>query len=366
MPQHHHRGQQQRGGVGQSLSGDIGCGTVNGLEDGSVLSNVTRWRQTETSDKTGTHVGQDVSVQVGHDHDGVGVRSGVLDDLHDGTQKVASANSITLLLIPVDRTHPQTNSVQEILVVDNVRVLLGDISTSLQEHSIRHPHDGRLVNGGDLVPAVLGSVVEGVSGDSLGGFVGDKLDGLYDTGDELWAWGIGDGDLIKKSWRLFQMLVKLTSCSIPEYSPSVFSLMTGEPVSHFPPDSKPQPRPSYHSPNQHRVDIIISGLVPLDAHTRPNIGKQPKRPPQRQVHRNVTLSDRGGQGTFESDRVLSDRVDGFVRDGGLALDEDRGDVYFFPFDRGFGSGEDGSDGVGDFGTDTISGHHGDGVFALQA
>ena len=54
---------------------------MNGLEDGSVLSNVTRWRQTETSDETGTHVGQDVSVQVGHDHDGVGVRGGVLDDL---------------------------------------------------------------------------------------------------------------------------------------------------------------------------------------------------------------------------------------------------------------------------------------------
>ena len=82
VPQHHHRGQQQGGRVGQSLSGDIRCGTVNGLEDGSVLSNVTRWRQTETSDETGTHVGQDVSVQVGHDHDGVGKGSWVGSDLH--------------------------------------------------------------------------------------------------------------------------------------------------------------------------------------------------------------------------------------------------------------------------------------------
>jgi hypothetical protein len=121
---------------------------------------------------------------------------------------------------------------------------------------------------------------------------------------------------------------------------------------------------SLDSPNQHGVDIIVSGLVPLDAHTRPNVGKQSKGPPQSQVHRNVTLSDRGRQGTLERDGVLSDRVDGFGRDGGLALDEDRGDIYFFPLDRGFGSGEDGSNGVGDFGTDTVSGHHGDGVFAL--
>ena len=79
----------------------------------------------------------------------------------------------------------------------------------------------------------------------------------------------------------------------------------------------------------------------------------------------MTLSNRGSQGTLEGDRVLSDRVDGLVRNGGLALDEDRGDVYFFPFDRGFGGGEDGSDRVGDFGTDTVSGHHGDGVVTLK-
>jgi hypothetical protein len=80
-PQHHQRTQQQGGRVGQSFSGDIRSGTVDGLENGSVLSDVTRWRQTETSNKTGAHVGQDVSVQVGHDHDGVSVRSRVLNNL---------------------------------------------------------------------------------------------------------------------------------------------------------------------------------------------------------------------------------------------------------------------------------------------
>jgi len=112
-------------------------------------------------------------------------------------KKVGSANTTTSHSDSrPPAAYPQTNSVQEILVVNNVGVLFGDISTSLQEHSIGHPHDGRLVNGGDLVPTVLGSVVEGVSSDSLGGFVGDKLDGLYDTGNELWACGRGMGESV--------------------------------------------------------------------------------------------------------------------------------------------------------------------------
>lgn len=126
----------------------------------AYLSDVTRRSQTQTTDQTGTHVGQDITVQVGHDHDSVGVRCRVLND-------------------------SQTCSVQQVFVVLDVRVLLGDRSASLQEHAVGHLHNVGLVDGGDLVSAVLGGVVESVSSDSFGSIVGDQLDRLDDTVDDL-------------------------------------------------------------------------------------------------------------------------------------------------------------------------------------
>jgi len=54
---------------------------VDSLEDGSVLSNVTRWGETETTNETGGKIGEDITVQVGHDHDGVGEGGWVGSDL---------------------------------------------------------------------------------------------------------------------------------------------------------------------------------------------------------------------------------------------------------------------------------------------
>ncbi len=47
------------------------------------LANVTRRGQTETTDEARAHVGQNVTVQVGHDHDTVCVRLRVLHNLQD-------------------------------------------------------------------------------------------------------------------------------------------------------------------------------------------------------------------------------------------------------------------------------------------
>ena len=127
----------------------------------------------------------------------------------------------------------------------------------------------------------------------------------------------------------------------------------------------PRP-PSRDSPDQDRVDIIVRRLVPLDAHTRPDVGKQPKRPPQRQVHRDVSLSDRGGQGSLERDGVPLDGSDGVGRDSGLSVDQGGGHIDFLPHDRGLGSAKDGFDGFGNLGTDTVTGHEGDAVLALRA
>lgn len=65
---------------------------MNGLEDGSVLSNVTRWGQTETTNETSGEIGEDITVQVGHNHYGIGERSGVGSDLYiSNVQNVGSA-----------------------------------------------------------------------------------------------------------------------------------------------------------------------------------------------------------------------------------------------------------------------------------
>jgi len=65
---------------------------VDSLKDGSVLSNVTGWGQTETTDETSGEIGEDITVQVGHNHYGVGERSGVGSDLHfSNSQNVGSA-----------------------------------------------------------------------------------------------------------------------------------------------------------------------------------------------------------------------------------------------------------------------------------
>ena len=40
MPEHHDTGEEKGGGVGESLSSDVGGGSVNGLEDGGITSDL--------------------------------------------------------------------------------------------------------------------------------------------------------------------------------------------------------------------------------------------------------------------------------------------------------------------------------------
>lgn len=81
LPEHHQRTQEQGSGVGEPLSFDVRSRAVDGLEDRGVLADVAGGGETETTDETGREIGQDVTVQVGHDHDSVSVGGGVLGDL---------------------------------------------------------------------------------------------------------------------------------------------------------------------------------------------------------------------------------------------------------------------------------------------
>ena len=153
MSQHHDGREEERGGVSELLAGNIGGRSVDSLEDGALVTNVSGRSKTKTTDQTSAHVRENVSVQVGHDEDLVVVREGVGD-------------------------HLQAGVVEKLGIELDVRVLLGELTGGAQEKTIGHLHDGGLVNSADLLPANVTGVLEGVAQDALRGLAGDELDGL--------------------------------------------------------------------------------------------------------------------------------------------------------------------------------------------
>ncbi len=129
------------------------------LEDGRAsLADVSTGSETETADKAGAQVTQDITVQVGHDEDVELARV-----LH----------------------HLQANGVQVHLLEFDVRVLFGYLACTLQEEAVRESHDVGLVHHGDLVALVECGVLERELGDTSGGLFGDQLDTLNDAIDNL-------------------------------------------------------------------------------------------------------------------------------------------------------------------------------------
>jgi hypothetical protein len=74
------------------------------------------------------------------------------------------------------------------------------------------------MDGGDAVPVVGLSVVERVTRHALGGIPSDKLDGLHDAVHNLMKPKASNFEYARANYQP-------TSCSMPEYSPSVFSRM---------------------------------------------------------------------------------------------------------------------------------------------
>lgn len=154
--QHHDGAQKQSSGVGETLASNVGGGTVDGLEDRALVTDVTGGGETETTDETGAHVGQNVTVEVGHDKNLVVVGGRVGDDL-------------------------EARVVQQLSVELNVGELLGDIAGSVEEETVGHLHDGGLVDDADLLLVDGLRVLEGEAEDTLGGLLGDELNALNDT-----------------------------------------------------------------------------------------------------------------------------------------------------------------------------------------
>ena len=128
-----------------------------GLEDGELATNVASGDDTGTSDQTSTHVGNNVTIQVGHDHDIELLGSG--DKLHGGV---------------VDNHVVKLDS--------RAGVLLGDLATGVEEETISQLHDVGLVDAGDLLSVVAESKVKGETRNALRLGAGDDLERLDNAG----------------------------------------------------------------------------------------------------------------------------------------------------------------------------------------
>lgn len=159
VAQQHAATKNHGGGVGLVLALDVETDvSATGLEDGDLTAHVAARDNTGAADQGGTNVGQDATVQVGHDHDVELLGAG--DGLHGGV---------------VDNH-----------VVDlEGRVLLCGVVEGAAEEAVGELHDVGLVDAGDLGAAVGEGEGKGELCDTLRLGAGDDLEGLDDAVDAL-------------------------------------------------------------------------------------------------------------------------------------------------------------------------------------
>lgn len=159
VAQHHGGGQDQSRGVGLVLALDVKTDvTASRLENGDVAAHVASGDDTGATDETSANVGQDTSVQVGHDHDvellwpGHALHRGVVDNHVVGLEG---------------------------------GVVLTDLLDGVAEKAIGKLHDVGLVDAGDLLAVVGERKGESELGDALRLLAGNDLERLNDAVDRL-------------------------------------------------------------------------------------------------------------------------------------------------------------------------------------
>jgi len=93
------------------------------------LANVTRGSQAQSTNETGAHIGKNVTIKVGHDHYTVRVRARVGNDL-------SRADSAYIREYQEGVAYLQADAVQQVLVILNIREVVGNISASGEEHAV--------------------------------------------------------------------------------------------------------------------------------------------------------------------------------------------------------------------------------------
>ena len=115
------------------------------------------------------------------------------------------------------------------------------------------------------------------------------------------------------------------------------------------------------------VDVVVGGLVSLDALAGTHVGEQVEGPSEGQVERDVALANGSSERALEGDKVALDGLDGGVGNDGLAvLVEGGGDIDRLPLDGDVGGAVDVLDGLCDLRTNAVALDEGDSVFAVAA
>ena len=280
--QHHDRAEKQGSGVGKTLASNVGGGTVDSLEDRALVTNVTGGGQTKTTDETGAHVGENVTVQVGHDKNLVVVRSGVGCDL-------------------------QARVVQQLSVELNVGEVLGDLAGSVQEKTVGHLHDGGLVHDTDLLLVDGAGILEGEAEDTLGSLTGDELDALDNTVDD---------DVLNAGVFTLGVLTDQDGVDVVVGGLVASDGSAGTNVGE-------QVEGTAESKVQRNVSLADGGL-----YERKRERIQQRRSPTGKT------GEAYSKGTLERNVVLLHAPDGIVRDGGLAILQDGSHIDGLPLDGG--------------------------------
>lgn len=155
-----HRAREQKSSrVGLVLALNIKTNvSASGLENSYISAHVAARNNTGSTDQSSTNVGQDTTVQVGHDHDVELLRS--RHTLHTGV-------------------------VHNHVVGLEGRVLGGSLLESASEQTVGQLHDVGLVDTGDLLAVVSQREGEGELGNALRLGAGDDLERLDDAGHAL-------------------------------------------------------------------------------------------------------------------------------------------------------------------------------------
>src|SRR5207253_3888650 len=134
MSQHQQGGTDYCCGVGDVFSGDVRRRAMYSLEDGAVVANIRAGNESQSADKSGAEVGDDVPIKVFHQQHVVLV--GIHDQLH-------------------------ASVIHDVLAIGDLGILLGNVAGAAQKKAIREYHEVGLVNGVDPLALVLARIFEG-------------------------------------------------------------------------------------------------------------------------------------------------------------------------------------------------------------
>lgn len=159
MTEEHRSGKDQSSGVGLVLSFDVKTDvTATGLENGDFAAHVATRDNTGTTDEGSANVGQDTTVQVGHDHN---------------VELLGAGNSL------------HRSVVDDHVIGLQSRIVLGDLLESVAEKTVGQFHDVSLVNASYLLAVVCQSKTKSEFGNALRLGASDDLEGFDDTLDGL-------------------------------------------------------------------------------------------------------------------------------------------------------------------------------------